>query len=198
MSLDHILLGLLQTPASGYDLKATFDTTIRYFWAAELSQIYTTLQRLERQELLRSKVEASPKGPDRKVYSITPEGRKELKRWLLDEPQIGQERYGYLAQIYFLAAARNLERTMVFFTDLKRTIVERLRTFRQIEAEWQMGDEDRMRQADDVFFHAHLALRSGIHTMQARIRWCDEAIDRINQRMKEKTAKPKPKKRRKS
>ncbi len=197
MSLDHILLGLLQSPASGYDLKATFDTTIRYFWAAELSQIYTTLQRLERKGHLRSKVAPSPKGPDRKVYSTTPLGRKVLKEWLLDEPQYGQERFGHVAQIYFLGAAKDLERTLMFFTDLKRTVVKRLRTFRQIESEWQMGDDGWMDQADDASFHAHLALRSGIHTMQARVRWCNEAIDRINQRMKLRTQKPKPKKRRK-
>ena len=197
MSLDHILLGLLQTPASGYDLKETFDTTIRYFWAAELSQIYTTLQRLERNGLLRSKVEPSAKGPDRKVYAVTPAGRKELKKWLLDEPQFGQERFGYLAQIYFLAAAKDLERTLLFFTDLKRTLVERLRTFRQIESEWQMSEEDWMEQPDSAMFHAHLALRSGIHTMQARVRWCDEAVDRINQRMKIQASKPKARKRRK-
>ena len=48
MSLQHILLGLLREPASGYDLKAYFDSSVRYFWAAELSQIYPTLQRMEK------------------------------------------------------------------------------------------------------------------------------------------------------
>ena len=37
MSLEHILLGLLREPASGYDLKAIFDERIQHFWAAELS-----------------------------------------------------------------------------------------------------------------------------------------------------------------
>ncbi len=52
MSLQHILLGLLREPASGYDLKAYFDKSVRYFWAAELSQIYPTLQRMEKAVLV--------------------------------------------------------------------------------------------------------------------------------------------------
>ena len=54
MSLDHVLLGLLREPASGFDLKGMFDQGIGHFWAAELSQIYPTLKRLERQGWLRS------------------------------------------------------------------------------------------------------------------------------------------------
>ncbi|MYK68861.1 MAG: PadR family transcriptional regulator, partial [Gammaproteobacteria bacterium] len=44
MSLDHILLGLLRDPATGYDLKSAFSERIRHFWSAELSQIYPALK----------------------------------------------------------------------------------------------------------------------------------------------------------
>ena len=40
MSLDHILLGLLREPATGYDLGNAFSENVRHFWSAELSQIY--------------------------------------------------------------------------------------------------------------------------------------------------------------
>jgi PadR family transcriptional regulator AphA len=55
MSLDPILLGLLREPASGYDLKALLDHGIGHFWAAELSQIYPTLKRLEKDGFLTSR-----------------------------------------------------------------------------------------------------------------------------------------------
>ena len=47
MSLDHILLGLLREPATGYDLGNAFSENVRHFWSAELSQIYPALKRLE-------------------------------------------------------------------------------------------------------------------------------------------------------
>ena len=83
MSLENILLGCLTAPASGYDLKAYFDTRIRPFWSAELSQIYPALKRLESRGLLTSRTEPSKKGPARKVYTRTAKGREALIRWLI-------------------------------------------------------------------------------------------------------------------
>ena len=87
MSLEHILLGFLREPASGYDLKSVFASSVRHFWAADLSQTYTTLRRMERQGLVKSKVVTSAKGPDRRVYSISAAGRKTLNTWLTSEPE---------------------------------------------------------------------------------------------------------------
>ena len=58
MSLEHILLGLLRSPKSGYELKAEFDVGVANFWPAELSQIYVTLKRLTKRGW--STIEPSP------------------------------------------------------------------------------------------------------------------------------------------
>jgi DNA-binding PadR family transcriptional regulator len=56
------LLGLLGEPACGYDLKAVLDNGIGHLWAAELSQVYPSLKRLEKQKLLRSRrLQARPR-----------------------------------------------------------------------------------------------------------------------------------------
>src|SRR5580700_8471225 len=102
MSLEHILLGLLREPASGYDLKAIFDERIHYFWAAELSQIYPALQGLERKGLLRSRHATSKRGPGRRMYQITPAGHRVLREWLEKGPEISDERMAYLAKIYLM------------------------------------------------------------------------------------------------
>ncbi len=104
MSLDHILFGLLREPATGYDLKNAFSENARHFWSAELSQIYPTFKRLEGQGMLRNRLEPSPKGPKRRVYSRTEKGRAELLQWLLRGPVVGTERSAYLAQLYFMDA----------------------------------------------------------------------------------------------
>jgi len=45
-------------------------------------QIYTTLDRLEKDDLVTQNRQTQDKRPDRKIYSITRKGRKELDEWL--------------------------------------------------------------------------------------------------------------------
>ncbi len=40
MSLDHILLGILRQPGTGYDIKVAFNEVFNHFWQAQQSQIY--------------------------------------------------------------------------------------------------------------------------------------------------------------
>ncbi len=69
MSLKHILLGLLEKPNSGYDIKQYFDQVFRHFWAADLAQIYPTLNRLEKEGLASSDRVVSDKASPRKQES---------------------------------------------------------------------------------------------------------------------------------
>jgi len=81
--LKYALLGFLNYgPMTGYDLGAFFDASAAHFWHARLSQIYTTLKRLEAEGLLTSTVEAQESRPDRRVYTITGAGRQALQEWL--------------------------------------------------------------------------------------------------------------------
>src|SRR5688500_1608528 len=119
MNLDHILLGLLQSPATGYDLKRLFDEGIGSFWAAEFSQIYSTRNRLEAAGLLRSWKEPSSKGPQRRVYEITPAGRNALAEWLKSPPVVRDERHSYLAQLYLMSALGDLSQSLRFMEALR-------------------------------------------------------------------------------
>jgi DNA-binding PadR family transcriptional regulator len=110
--LEHILLGLLCQPASVYDLKAVLDHGIGPFWAAELSQIYPNLKRLEQRGSLRSRRATSKRGPGRIVYEITAAGRKELAAWLRNGPQFGHMRQTFLAQIYLMDELSDPEHTL--------------------------------------------------------------------------------------
>lgn len=192
MSLQHILLGLLREPASGYDLKAYFDHSVRYFWAAELSQIYPTLQRMERNGLLKSKNESSSKGPRRRVYSLTPSGRKMLREWLLGEPQLGDARYGFVAQFFFMDATGDWAETLRYMTSLRTVLKQRLETYKQIERDWLRGDSEYPDPESPTGFHQHMALRGGLHHLASRIKWCDEVIKEVEPRLRRsKSAKRK-------
>src|SRR5688572_9565473 len=79
MSIRHGLLALLaQGPRYGYQLRTEFESSIGSTWPLNIGQVYSTLSRLERDELV-LRGDADEEG--RFVYRITPEGRAEVRRW---------------------------------------------------------------------------------------------------------------------
>src|SRR5436190_10840427 len=76
------VLGLLALrPRSGYDSKRPVERTIRHFWAASYGQIYPELRRLESAGWITGS-DGSRGARSRRVYTITDEGRSELRGWL--------------------------------------------------------------------------------------------------------------------
>lgn len=66
----------------GYDLKAAFEGDLAPASRLNYGQVYTTLERLNRDGRVTPAVVAGEKHPDRIVYSITDTGREELQEWL--------------------------------------------------------------------------------------------------------------------
>jgi DNA-binding PadR family transcriptional regulator len=192
VSLEHILLGLLRVPASGYDLKAVLDHGIGHFWAAELSQIYPSLKRLEERGLLRSRRAASKRGPGRIVYEITAAGRKKLDAWLRNEPQFGNMRHAFLAQIYLMDELADLPRTLGFLEELHTRWTPRLEALKNAEKEWSRRDTGFPDQLSLAAFHQHLTLRMGQHAYQGWLTWCEESMRRVRARMRKENRNGKP------
>ena len=89
MSLRHAVLGLLSTqPSTGYELTNRFDVSLANAWHASHSQIYPELARLEEAGM----VEVVGEGArNSRTFGITPAGREELRRWLVEtEPNRAQ------------------------------------------------------------------------------------------------------------
>ncbi|MYE17755.1 MAG: PadR family transcriptional regulator [Gemmatimonadetes bacterium] len=183
VSLKHILLGLLREPATGYDLKATFNETISHFWSAELGQIYPTLRRLEGEGLLHSRVEPSEKGPNRRVYSLTDEGREELSEWLRGGPVVGVERFAYLAQVFFMDTVGDLHETRAFMAALRQRLNEWLARLRAIETDITGTYGSAPEHYPDAGFHQFATLRMGIRSIGSKVEWCDETLAAIDRRL---------------
>lgn len=87
MSLRYALLGFLTTePASGYQLAQEFGESMGWFWYASYSQIHPELRRLEEQGLVNSEVSTAD-GRGTRIFSITPAGEADLRRWLAAETE---------------------------------------------------------------------------------------------------------------
>src|SRR4029453_12402368 len=65
----------------GYELKSGFDDLVPTS-EMNVGQDYTTLDRLSRDRLGTHAGVKPPERPDKKVYALTDDGRKELKEWL--------------------------------------------------------------------------------------------------------------------
>ena len=102
MSLKHALLGFISYgPMTGYELKKFFDTSVAHFWNSELSHIYPALKAMEAEGLVEMSVDIQQDRPNRKVYSITKEGREELRRWLATPVEPEQVREPLLMKVFF-------------------------------------------------------------------------------------------------
>jgi DNA-binding PadR family transcriptional regulator len=70
----------LRGPSTSYDLKRAINRSIGYFWVFPHAGLYSEPQRLEKLGLLAASSEQD--GRRRRTYSLTEEGRRELREWL--------------------------------------------------------------------------------------------------------------------
>ena len=82
-ALGYALLGLLQgKPSSGYDLRKVFSSTLMKTYSDSPGAIYPALSRLEKQGLIRGKVEEGSGMRRRQLFRLTPQGLSELRKWI--------------------------------------------------------------------------------------------------------------------
>jgi DNA-binding PadR family transcriptional regulator len=81
-SLGYALLGLLQKPSSGYDLRKVFSATSMKSFSDSPGAIYPALNRLQQHGLIHGKVEAGSGLRRRRLFRLTPKGLSELKKWI--------------------------------------------------------------------------------------------------------------------
>src|SRR5579862_6866488 len=87
MSVRHAVLALLSDgPKYGLQLRQEFEAGTGEVWPLNVGQVYTTLQRLERDGLVES--DASPQDSPQKTFRLTTEGEGELAGWLRTPPDL--------------------------------------------------------------------------------------------------------------
>ncbi len=191
MSLEHILLGMLRTPSSGYDLRREFATGAAHFWAAGLNQIYPTLQRMEEKQWLKSKEEQSEQGPPRRVYRRTAAGTRELRSWLASDPKMPAHRLAYIGQLVFLGQLDDLEESHRFVTELREGFVQSIAVFdAPFNDETDASALELMKHAfetdatalGNLEFHYMLSMQLGRESIQNKIAICDWMLEMIKRK----------------
>lgn len=86
MSVRHALLALLsEGPKYGLQLRQEFEERTGEVWPLNTGQVYTTMQRLERDGLVASDPGDASDGPQKR-YQLTAPGKDELIAWLRRPP----------------------------------------------------------------------------------------------------------------
>jgi PadR family transcriptional regulator, regulatory protein AphA len=99
VSIKFAILGILsRKPSTGYELKKVFEESSFLYWSGNNNQIYKALIQMQDEELVTSEVVHQESSPSKKIYSITDEGLKELKEWVLSSPEAPEIKKTFLVQ----------------------------------------------------------------------------------------------------
>ena len=191
MSLPHALLGLISyQPSTGYDLKNKFQKSIHFFWNAALPHIYRSLNQMEREGWITSKIEQQSGKPNRKVYRITAEGKKELVNWLNEPPPEPEFRHSMLVKVFF-GKQLSRERFSEYVRNWREHNVSLLKQYETEIMPVIKRQSGKATYAEDADYW-ELSLDYGICHSRMVIDWCDRTLKKIE------TAKVKRSKERKN
>ena len=174
MSVRHALLALLSDgPKYGLQLREEFEANTGQVWPLNVGQVYTTLQRLERDGLVAAVGDAESGGDSgqsgpQKAFRITDAGSAELAKWLRVPPDLSTPPRDDLVMKVLIAVR-------VPGTDVSEVIQAHRRYLVQLMQEWtRLKEDDNGR---DVAFS--LVVDSELFRIDSVVRWLDAAEARI-------------------
>jgi DNA-binding PadR family transcriptional regulator len=167
VSVRHALLALLsEGPKYGLQLRQEFEARTGEVWPLNVGQVYTTLQRLERDGLVESD-DADDDGPQR-AYRITAGGERELAAWLRTPPDLSSPPRDELV-IKILVALR------LPGVDVHGVVQAHRRYLVELMQEWTRLKE----YSADRDLSFALVVDAELFRLDSVIRWLDAADGRI-------------------
>src|SRR5215469_9752962 len=169
MSVRHALLALLsEGPKYGLQLREEFEARTGEVWPLNVGQVYTTLQRLERDGLVAALDGAESEEGPQKAFKITPAGAEELGDWLRVPPDLSAPPRDELVMKILIAA-------QVPGTDVHEVIQAHRTYLIQLMQEWTRLKEDD--DGSDVAFA--LVVDAELFRLDSVVRWLDAADGRL-------------------
>jgi DNA-binding PadR family transcriptional regulator len=169
MSVPHALLALLSDgPKYGLRLQNEFQARTGEVWPLNVGQVYTTLQRLERDGLVETDEEGER---SQKRYRITFAGERELADWLRTPPDLVPPPRDEL--VIKVLVAMQIPGTDVheILQVHRRHVIEVMQRYTQAKAA-----------ADDEDTALALVVDAELFRLEAIVRWLDAADVRLKQR----------------
>jgi DNA-binding PadR family transcriptional regulator len=176
MSIREGLLALLASePKYGYQLKSEFEEHTGGVWPLNVGQVYTTLDRLQRDELVLPGL-ADAEG--RTSYAITKAGRKELNAWFTSAHDTAPPRDELMIKVLLAMVTPDVDATDVIDAQragLMSVLRMHRRRLQQLEAAAQPDGEDEARD----HLTATLLFDALVARVEAELRWLDMCDERL-------------------
>jgi DNA-binding PadR family transcriptional regulator len=172
MSVPHALLALLREgPKYGLRLQTEFEARTGEVWPLNVGQVYTTLQRLERDGLVESEGEGEgERSQKQKRYRITPAGAQELSDWLRTPPElVPPPRDELVIKVLVALQVPGIDIRELLQVH-RRHVIEVMQRYTRIKAEAAEEDVPLALVADAELFR-----------LEAIVRWLDAADVRLKQ-----------------
>ncbi|WP_433167050.1 PadR family transcriptional regulator [Kribbella sp. CA-247076] len=170
MSIRHALLALLaEGPKYGLQLRQEFESRTGEVWPLNVGQVYLTLQRLERDELVESEDAAGVEreGPQ-KTFRITPAGQDELTTWLRTTPDVAGPPRDELVIKVLVALRLPGADVPALLQAHRRHLVELMQRYTHLKAE-----------APDSELSLALIADAELFRLEAVVRWLDATEARL-------------------
>jgi DNA-binding PadR family transcriptional regulator len=169
VSVPHALLALLsEGPKHGLRLQNEFEARTGEVWPLNVGQVYTTLQRLERDGLVEANGENER---SRKQYRITSKGDLELADWLrtpTDQVPPPRDELVIKVLVALQVPATDVHEIVQVH---RRHVIETMQRYTQVKAAAAEDDTALALVADAELFR-----------LEAIVRWLDAADVRLKQR----------------
>ena len=163
---DAILALLADGPKHGYELKSQFVAATGESWPLNIGQVYTTLQRLERDALVVPDGEADDGG--RQPYQLTAAGREALSAWIDSPVEQKLALRDEVSMKVLLAVATDIRDAGAVVAQQRDTAMAALQSFTALK-----------RESSDKPLAFRLHLDRLTYAIEAEIRWLETVERRL-------------------
>jgi PadR family transcriptional regulator, regulatory protein AphA len=166
----YSILGALSfEPMSGYDIKNWLSNVTGAFWSESDGQIYPTLAQLLKDKLVSCLDDTGSGNRPRKVYSITKEGLRALKQWLIIPAQESTARSELILKLFY---GKNLSKKDYI------AHLERQQKLSEEKLEFYLAKQKHIQEehnSTDAFYWLQ-TIRSAIYHAKADVAWCKDTL----------------------
>lgn len=182
MGFKHFVLGyFVDNAAHGYELiKKCFMDFFPVSPDINQGRLYTTLNKLEKESLIKRKTKSQEDLPDQKIIYITPSGLQEFHQWLdsmMDEEDNSKfdffKQYPFLSKVNYYKHLRP-EKAWLKFKGQLEISLNRLQRFQ--EAREEMNEKR-------VDYYRIRIIEYGIEVEKVKVAWLQEMISELEEKM---------------
>lgn len=178
--LEYIMLGILSFgPTTGYEIRRVVEQSPVIGFSSSAGAIYPAIKRLEHGGYLKSQLEIQELRPNKKVLSLTDEGRNALRTWLkcpLTDKDYEKVHDPLMAKVLFFHNL-SMEESRQYLVNQANMIEEYI-----------LELERTLENCKGMGFYQSLCMESGIVHLRTQLNWLRDTLTKLDQHVTSETA----------